>query len=198
MLIEETTGPKLGHLRHAWNGAVTLFDDISKGEQLERKFAAPINGVATLEKETFVSGANVSASYPTDGSMMFDGAMISKSDTRRLLRRSFDPNKRSPSALSSAVLIWNTAVQAKAEKLATTSDPFVVESIGPDRPVIKLGTVQGHTVTVDASRYSLADSIGQVEYWYRQTDNGSARALIGRQFGGNVSVILMPLAKVYQ
>ena len=179
MLIEETTGPKLGHLRHAWNGAVTLFDDISKGEQLE-------------------SGANVSASYPTDGSMMYDGAMISKSDTRRLLRRSFDPNKRSPSALSSAVEIWRHAVQANAEKLATTSDPFVVESIGPDRPVINLHTVQGHAVTVDASRYSLADSIGKVEYWYRQTDNGSARALIGRQFDGVASVILMPLAKVYQ
>jgi len=181
MLIEETAGPKLGYLRHAWNGAITLYD------QHVADRSAPI-----------ADDNNRSAEYPTDGSMMFDGAMISKGDTRRLLRRSFDPNKRSPSALSSAVLIWTTAVQANAEKLATTSDPFVVESIGPDRPVIKLGTVQGHAVTVDASRYSLADSIGQVEYWYRQTDNGSARALIGRQFGGNASVILMPLAKVYQ
>ena len=181
MLIEETTGPKLGHLRHAWNGAIALYD------QHVADRSAPI-----------ADDNNRSAEYPTDGSMMFDGAMISKGDNRRLLRRSFDPNKRTPSALSSAVLIWNTAVQANAEKLATTSDPFVVESIGPDRPVINLHTVQGHAVTVDASRYSLADSIGQVEYWYRQTDNGSARALIGRQFGGNASVILMPLAKVYQ
>jgi len=181
MLIEETAGPKLGYLRHAWNGAITLYD------QHVADRSAPI-----------ADDNNRSAEYPTDGSMMFDGAMISKGDTRRLLRRSFDPNKRSPSALSSAVLIWTTAVQANAEKLATTSDPFVVESIGPDRPVIKLGTVQGHAVTVDASRYSLADSIGQVEYWYRQTDNGSARALIGRQFDGVATVILMPLAKVYQ
>jgi hypothetical protein len=195
------SGTKLGHLRNAWNGSVDLWNDVDPGMQVDRVFAPAENGVSNLEKEVRVSGNDVSDRYISDGTAMFIGKAISNRDSKRLQRRKDGRNIR----LSTAEKIWLDATTSKASELAHVSEPFFPDqecSIEwrPDqklsnRPLMNLHT-EGYmeVVTVDASRYQLADTVGQVEYWSMQADT-KLRAIVGRKSDGTPSVILMQVAK---
>ena len=127
---------KLGSLRDAWQGCITLYTDKSD----------PVVH-------------NRSAEYPTDAHMMFLGSAINKADVKRLTRRTQD---RSVS-VSSAAKMWYDCVTA-AETRLTVSD--TVDGTQGRKVTNLHSQDMHTVIHVDSSRLCLASKVGKVDTWY--------------------------------
>jgi hypothetical protein len=166
---------KLGSLRDAWGGYITLF--------------TPFGG-----KQTPVPAENdVSGQYPTDASIMFDGERIRKTDLARLMKRPQygKPQDNRMVSIDSARDLWRAAIDATLTRITPTDGPIDGTQ---GRKVQLLHSDDKHLcVTVDASRYHLACKVGRVETWQGVEP---LRAIVGRDKSGYPTVILMPLRKI--
>lgn len=162
--------PVLGSLRDSWKGAIAVTD----GHVSDCTAPVP-------------TADDVSAIFPTDGTMMFDGGRLTKRDNARLLRRRQDRR----TTLESARPIWNDNVASAVTRVYPTDGPMTSER-NDGRPIQMFHSHDKRLcLYLDASRYKLASTVGKVENWKAPKAQGGG--VVGYDKKGNATVIIMPV-----
>ena len=156
------------------------------------KFRSTWSGLVTLTADhrsdvnaTVTAGDDVSASWPSDGSMMFNGALLTARDQYRLRRRTSGRTCQ----VDTATDIWKKAVAGAKLEIEKTEE---VE--GKTGPVFLMHSNDKKlVVNMDAHKLALCQEVGQVATW-RASDASSA--IVGYTLDETPACILMPLRPV--
>ena len=154
--------------RATWGGLVTLTAD----------HRSDVNAPVPAEND-------VSASWPSDGSMMFNGALLTARDQYRLRRRTSGRTCQ----VDTATDIWKKAVDGADIGISKTEE--VEGKYGP--MVLMHSDDKKLVVNMDANKMALCEEVGQVNTW-RASDASSA--IVGYTLDETPACILMPLRPV--